>query len=77
MRNILKRTFVLWSYFVRFLVFELRSILYFPSVVHSGHEKIQNFFEVRKALPPQNPRFYGGFCLQDPDAFEYNPHLTG
>ena len=44
MRNVMKRIFILQSFFlVRFLVFETWSILYFTLVIHSGlKERMKN-----------------------------------
>ena len=71
MRNILKLIIESWIFLVRYLVFELWSILYFSFVLHSGLERIQKK-RLRQGVPPK--LFVSvGSPAQAPDAFGLNP----
>ena len=53
MRNVLKRIYELMSFFVRFLVFEIWSILYSTFVVNIRFEP-ENLNQKRKPVIPEN-----------------------
>ena len=62
-----------WAFLVRFLVFELWSILYFTFVMYSGPRRVKIFYMLVGLHRPKPPFFVWGLRLQAPSSFRLNP----